>query len=137
MPSSFSFCQQEAIRRQLGMFNLSMNVILAAKAVLVLYGTLVSPHLYTTSSDVISRYFFIVIVSIVVFSEYKIFRVIYSQGGKYRISSLLFILLIPVAFLVGIDWEYHKYMMLIILVFGFYVYKLDFSFLKKRSTDKA
>jgi len=64
------------------------------------------------------------------------FSVIYSQGVKYRLTSILFILLIPLSIFTGFNWEYRIYMILVILLFGFYVYTLDYSFLQKRKTDR-
>ena len=118
------------------MFHFSTNEKIAAKAVLVLYGFLVAPHYYVASDNYFLRIFFVVIVSIIVAADYRIFRVIFSQGKKYRTASTIFLLLIPVSLLVGIDWEYHKLMMLVILVFGFYLYRLDYSFLQRRSSDR-
>lgn len=103
---------------------------------LVLYGFLVSPHYYVASDNYFLKIFFVVIVSVVIAADHKMFRVIFSQGKKYRIVSVVFLLLIPVSLLVGIGWEYHRYMMLIIVLFGFYVYKLDYPFLQRRSSDR-
>jgi diacylglycerol kinase len=64
------------------------------------------------------------------------FRVILLQGKKYRIVSIIFLLLIPVSLVVGIDWDHHVLMMLVILIFGYYVYQLDYSFLQRRSSDR-
>ena len=102
---------------------------------LVLYGFLASPHYYVTSDNNFVKIFFVVIVSIVIAADYKTFRVIFSQGNKYKVTSIIFLLLIPISLIVGIDWEHHKIMMLVILVFGYYVYKLDYSFLQRRRTD--
>ena len=118
------------------MVHFSTNEKIAAKAVLVLYGFLVSPHYYVTSDNYFVKVFFVVIISIVIAADYKVFRVIYSQGEKYRITSIMFLLLILISLIVGIDWEHHKIMMLVILVFGYYVYKLDYSFLQRRRTDR-
>ena len=118
------------------LFKYSTNQIIAAKAVLILYGTLATPYLYITSDNVFLKYFFIVIIGIVVFSDYKIFYIIFSQGPKYRLTSIIFILLILISFLVGFDLEFRKYMIFIILIFGIYVYKLDLSFLQRRKTDR-
>ncbi len=103
---------------------------------LVLYGFLVSPHYYVTSDNYFVRIFFVVIISIIIAADYKMFRVIFLQGKKHQIASIIFLLLIPVSLLVGIDWEYHKIMMLVILVYGYYVYNLDYSFLQRRRTDR-
>ena len=94
-----------------------------------------SPHYYVTSDNDFVKIFFVVIVSIIIAADYKMFRVIISQGKKYRITSIIFLLLIPVSLFVGIDWKHHKIMILVILVFGYYVYKLDYSFLHRRRTD--
>lgn len=102
---------------------------------LVLYGFLVSPHYYVTSDNYFVKIFFVVIVSIIIAADYKMFRVIFSKGKKYRISSIIFLLLIPISLIVGIDREHHKIMILVILAFGYYVYKLDYSFLQRRRTD--
>jgi len=104
--------------------------------VLVLYALLVSPHYYVTSDNYFVRIFFVVIVSIIVAADYKMFRVIFSQGKKYRIASIIFLLLIPISLIAGIDWEHHIIMMLVILIFGFYVYRFDYSFLQRRSSDR-
>jgi hypothetical protein len=104
--------------------------------VLVLYGFLVSPHYYITSDNYFVKIFFVVIVSIIVAADYKMFRVIFLQGKMYQIASIIFLLLIPVSLAVGIDWDYHKIMMLVIFIFGYYVYKLDYSFLQRRSSDR-
>ena len=101
-----------------------------------MYGLLVSPHYYVTSENYFLKIFFIVIVSIVIAADYKMFRVIFMQGRMYRVVSVIFLLLIPVSMAVGIHWELHKIMMIVILLFGFYVYKLDYSFLQRRSTDR-
>jgi hypothetical protein len=103
---------------------------------MVLYGLLLSPHYYVTSENYFLKIFFVVIVSIIIATDYRIFRVIYSQGGKYRIASLIFLSLIPVSLYVGIGWEYHKITMLIILLLGLYVYKLEYPFLQRRSSDQ-
>jgi len=118
------------------LIHFSINEKIAAKAVLVLYGFLVSPHYYVTSDNYFVRIFFVVIVSIVVAADYKMFRVILLQGKKYRIASMLFLLLIPISLVAGIHWEHHKIMMLVILLFGYYVYKLDYPFLQRRSSDR-
>ena len=118
------------------MFKYSINQLIAAKVVMILYGTLVSPYLYNNSDNVLLKYFFIVIIGIVVLSDYRMFYVIYSQGSKYRLASIMFILLIPVSILIGFNWEYRIYMILVILLFGLYVYRLDFSFLQRRKTDR-
>ena len=89
-----------------------------------------------TSENYFLKIFFIVIVSIVIAADYKMFRVIFMQGRMYRVVSVIFLLLIPVSMAVGIHWELHKIMMIVILLFGFYVYKLDYSFLQRRSTDR-
>lgn len=102
----------------------------------MLYGLLLSPHYYMTSENYFLKIFFVVIVSIIIAADHRIFRVIYSQGGKYRITSLIFLLLIPVSLYVGIDWKYHKVTMLIILLLGLYVYKLEYPFLQRRSSDQ-
>ena len=102
---------------------------------MVLYGLLLSPHYYMTSENYFMKIFFVVIVSIIIAADYRIFRVIYSQGGKYRIASSLFLLLIPVSLYVGVGWEYHKPMMLVVLLLGLYVYKLEYPFLQRRSSD--
>jgi hypothetical protein len=104
--------------------------------VLVLYGLMVSPHYYITSDNYFVRIFFVVIISIIVAADYKMFRVIFLHGKKYRIVSIIFLLLMPVSLVVGIDWDHHITMMLVILIFGYYVYKLDYSFLQRRSTDR-
>ena len=103
---------------------------------LVLYGFLVSPHYYVTSENYFVKVFFVVIISIIIATDYRVFRVIIAQGEKYRITSIIFLLLIPVSLIVGIDWEHHKVMMLVIVVFGYYVYRLDYSFLQRRHTDR-
>ena len=103
---------------------------------MVLYGFLLSPHYYMTSENYFMKIFFVVIVSIIIAADYRIFRVIYSQGGKYRIVSLIFLLLIPVSLYAGVSWEYHKSMMLVILFTGFYIYKLEYPFLQRRSSDR-
>lgn len=118
------------------LFHFSINQKIAAKAVLVLYALLVSPHYYVTSDNYFVRIFFVVIISIIVAADYKMFRVIFSQGKKYRIASIIFLLLIPISLIVGIDWEHHIIMMLVILIFGYYVYKFDYSFLQRRSLDR-
>lgn len=118
------------------LIHFSINIKVAAKAVMVLYGLLLSPHYYITSENYFLKIFFVVIVSIIIAADYGIFRVIYSQGGKYRIASLIFLLLIPVSLYVGIGWEYHKVTMLIILLLGLYVYKLEYPFLQRRSSDQ-
>ena len=118
------------------MFKFSTNQILAAKAVLILYGALVSPYLYITSDNVIMKYFFIVITSVIVLSDRKLFYVIYSQGQKYRLTSIIFILLILICFLLGFNPEFRMYMLFVILLFGLYVYRLDFSFLQRRKSDR-
>ena len=102
---------------------------------LVLYGFMASPHYYVTSDNDFVKIFFVVIVSIIIAADYKMFRVIISQGKKYRITSIIFLLLIPISLIIGIYWEHHKIMMLVILVFGYYVYKLDYYFLQIRRTD--
>jgi hypothetical protein len=114
----------------------SINEKLAAKSVLVLYGFLVSPHYYVTSDNYFVRIFFVVIVSIIIAADYKIFRVIFSQGKQYRIASVVFLLLIPISLGVGIDWEHQNIMIPVILAFGYYVYKLEYPFLKRRSSDR-
>ena len=103
---------------------------------LVLYGFLLSPHYYMTSDNYFLKIFFVVIVSIIIATDYRIFRVIFAQGNVYRIVSIIFLMLVPVSLIVGIGWEYHKFMMIVILLFGFYVYKLDYPFLQRRSTDQ-
>lgn len=103
---------------------------------LVLYGFLLSPHYYVTSENYFLKIFFVVIISIIIAADHKLFRVIFLQGEKYRLVSVVFLLLIPVSLLVGIGWEYHRHMMLVIILFGLYVYKLDYSFLQRRSTDR-
>ena len=118
------------------LLHFSINAKLAAKSVLVLYGLLVSPHYYVTSDNYFVRIFFVVIVSIIIAADYKMFRVIFSQGNEYRIASVIFLLLIPVSLIVGIDWEHHLIMLPVILVFGYYVYKLEYPFLQRRSTDR-
>lgn len=118
------------------LFKFSTNQIIAAKAVLILYGTLAAPYLYITGDNIFQKYFFIVIIGIVVLSDYRIFYIIFSQGPKYRLTSIIFILLILISFLVGFDLEFRKYMIFIILIFGYYVYKLDLSFLQRRKTDR-
>jgi len=118
------------------LFHFSINEKIAAKALLVLYGFLASPHYYVTSDNYFVRIFFVVIISIIVAADYKMFRVIFLQGKKYRIASIMFLLLIPVSLIVGIAWEHHKIMMLVILIFGYYVYTLDYSFLQRRSSDR-
>lgn len=118
------------------LFKFSTNQIIAAKVVLILYGTLVSPYLYITSDNVIMKYFFIVIISIIVLSDRKMFYVIYSQEQKYRLTSIVFILLILICFLMGFNPEFRMYMIFVILLFGLYVYRLDFSFLQRRKTDR-
>ena len=118
------------------LFKYSINQIIAAKAILILYGTLATPYLYITSDNVFLKNFFIVIIGIVVLSDYRIFYIIFSQGPKYRLTSIIFILLISICFLVGFNLEYRKYMIFIILIFGIYVYKLDLSFLQRRKTDR-
>ena len=117
------------------MFHFSINQKIAAKAMLVLYGFLVSPHYYVTSDNYFVRIFFVVIISIIIAADYKMFRVIFLQGKKYRIASIIFLLLIPVSLIVGINWEHHIVMMIVILIFGYYVYKFDYSFLQRRSSD--
>jgi len=118
------------------LFKFSTNQIIAAKVVLILYGALVSPYLYITSDNVIMKYFFIVIISIIVLSDRKLFYVIYSQDQKYRLTSIIFILLIFICFLIGFNPIFRMYMIFVILIFGYYVYKLDFSFLQRRKTDR-
>jgi len=118
------------------LFHFSINEKIAAKAVLVLYGFLVSPHYYITSDNYFVRIFFVVIVSIIVAADYKMFRAIFLQGKMYQVASIIFLLLIPVSLVVGIDWDYHKIMMLVIFIFGYYLYKLDYSFLQRRSSDR-
>ena len=118
------------------MIKFSSNQIIAAKAVLILYGVLVSPYLYITSHNVIMKYFFIVIISVIVLSDRKLFCVIYSQGPEYRLTSIIFILLILICFLIGFNPEFRMYMIFVILLFGLYVYRLDFSFLQRRKTDR-
>mgnify|MGYP001588043431 FL=1 len=118
------------------MFKFSINQIIAAKAILILYGTLATPYLYITSDNVFQKNFFIVIIGIVVLSDYRMFYLIYSQGPKYRLTSIIFIMLISICFLVGFNLEYRNYMIFIILIFGIYVYKLDLSFLQRRKTDR-
>ena len=118
------------------LFKFSTNQIIAAKVVLILYGTLAAPYLYITGDNVFLKYFFIVIIGIVVLIDYRIFYIIFSQGPKYRLTSIIFILLILISFLVGFDLEFRKYMIFIILIFGYYVYKLDLSFLQRRKTDR-
>lgn len=103
---------------------------------MVLYGFLLSPHYYMTSENYFMKIFFVVILSIIIAADFRVFRLIFKQGEKYRVTSILFIVLIPVSLYVGIGWEYHKAMMLVILLFGFYVYKLDYPFLKRRITDR-
>ena len=118
------------------LFKFSTNQIIAAKVVLILYGALVSPYLYITSDNVIMKYFFIVIISIIVLSDRKLFYVIYSQDKKYRLTSIIFTLLILICFLIGFNPIFRMYMIFVILIFGYYVYKLDFSFLQRRKTDR-
>lgn len=118
------------------MFKYSTNQIIAAKAVIILYGTLVSPYLYINSDNAFLKYAFIAIISIIVLADYRMFYLIYSQGLKYRLTSIMFLLLIPVSLLTGFNWEYRIYMILVILLFGLYVYRLDYSFLQKRKTDR-
>ena len=118
------------------MIRLSINIKVAARAVIVLYGFLLAPHYYMTSENYLLKIFFVVIVSIVIAADYRIFRVIFAQGGKYRAASIILLLLIPVSLYVGIGWNYHKAMMLVILLFGFIVYKLEYPFLQRRSTDR-
>ena len=118
------------------LFKFSTNQIIAAKVVLILYGALVSPYLYITSDNVIMKYFFIVIISIIVLSDRKLFYVIYSQDQKYRLTSIIFTLLILICFLIGFNPIFRMYMIFVILIFGYYVYKLDFSFLQRRKTDR-
>ena len=123
--------------RQAGalLVHFSINEKLAAKSVLVLYGFLVSPHYYITSDNYFVRVFFIVIISIIIAADYRMFRVIFSQGKKYRIASVIFLLLIPVSLIAGIDREHHLIMLPVILLFGYYVYKLEYPFLQRRSSD--
>ena len=118
------------------LIHLSINIKVAAKAVMVLYGFLLSPHYYMTGENYLLKIFFVVIISIIIAADYRIFRVIYSQGGKYRITSLIFLLLIPVSLYAGVGWEYHKPIMLVILLLGLYVYKLEYPFLQRRSSDR-
>jgi len=118
------------------LFKFSVNQIIAAKAILILYGTLATPYLYITSDNVFLKNFFIVIIGIVVLSDYRMFYLIFSQGPKYRLTSIIFIMLIAICFLVGFNLEYRKYMLFIILIFGIYVYKMDLSFLQRRKTDR-
>ncbi len=118
------------------MVHFSVNEKLAAKSVLVLYGILVSPHYYVTSDNYFVRIFFVVIVSIIVAADYKVFRVIFSQGQQYRIASVVFLLLIPISLSVGIHWEHQNLMIPVILAFGYYVYKLEYPFLQRRSSDR-
>ena len=118
------------------MVHFSINAKIAARSILVLYGFLVSPHYYVTSDNYFVRIFFVVIVSIIIAADYKMFRVIYLQGEKYRIASIIFLLLIPVSLIAGIDWEHHLIMIPVILVFGYYVYKLEYPFLQRRSSDR-
>ena len=118
------------------LFKFSINQIIAAKVVVILYGTLVSPYLFINSDNVFLKYSFVVIISIVVTSDYRMFYLIYSQGLIYRLTSIIFLSLIPVSFLVGINWEYRIYMILVILLFGFHVYMLDYSFMQKRRSDR-
>lgn len=103
---------------------------------MVLYGFLLSPYYYMTSENYFLKIFFVVIVSIIIAADYRMFRVIFAQGEKYRVASIVFLLLIPVSLYVGIGWEYHKAMMLVILFFGILVYKLEYPFLQRRSTDR-
>ena len=103
---------------------------------LVLYALLVSPHYYVTSDNYFVRIFFVVIVSIIIAADYKMFRVIFSQGKNYRIASIIFLLLIPVSLIAGIDREHHIIMMPVIVIFGYYVYRFDYSFLQRRSSDR-
>lgn len=88
-----------------------------------------------TSENYLLKIFFVVIVSVIIATDYRIFRVIYSQGGKYQIASSVFLFLLPVSLYVGVGWEYHKPMMLLILALGLYIYKLEYPFLQRRSTD--
>ena len=118
------------------LFKFSVNQIMAAKAILILYGTLATPYLYITSDNVFLKNFFFVIIGIVVLSDYRMFYLIFSQGPKYRLTSIIFIMLIAICFLVGFNLEYRKYMIFIILIFGIYVYTLDLSFLQRRKTDR-
>jgi hypothetical protein len=113
-----------------------VNTKLAAKAVLVLYGFLLSPHYYVNSNNYFSKIFFVVIISIIIATDYRVFQVIFAQGKKYRVASIVFLILMPVSLYVGTTWEYHKIMMIIILLFGYFVYKLDYPFLQRRSTDR-
>ena len=99
---------------------------------MVLYGFLLSPHYYMTGENYFLKIFFVVIISIIIAADYRIFRVI----GKYRITSLIFLLLIPVSLYAGVGWEYHKPIMLVILLLGLYVYKLEYPFLQRRSSDR-
>jgi hypothetical protein len=114
----------------------SINAKIAARSILVLYGFLVSPHYYVTSDNYFVRIFFVVIVSIIIAADYKMFRVIFLQGKKYQIASIIFLLLIPISLIAGIDWEHHIIMIPVILVFGYYVYKLEYPFLQRRSSDR-
>lgn len=118
------------------MVHFSINAKIAAKSVIVLYGFLVSPHYYVTSDNYFVKIFFVVIVSIIIAADYKMFRVIFSQGRMYRITSVIFLLLIPISLVVGIDWEHHLIMIPVIFVFGYYVYNLEYPFLQRRSSDR-